>query len=110
MLLPWWQPTGLLPLFLPLRPGPRRVVPAPPALVHAAGGLPIYGAINPFQYAGMVIDPGELFFRAGNPIGGPAERYRGVAISTFPFYASVRGPGAPLSPGGIGIAGVPILP
>lgn len=102
------MPFPLLPFLLQLRPGPRRyLTPAALQAVHLPGGLPIYGVINPFQYGAAVIDPAELFFRAGAPIGGPSERFRGVAVSTFPFYASTRGPGAPLSPG-LGIAGAPI--
>ena len=107
MLATWWQPVGLEWLVL-LRPGPRRRLPPLVAPFPGPVAVPVFGAVNPFQFGGAVIDPGSLFFRAGNPIGGPSERYRGVAASSFPFYAAVRGPGAPLAGNGIGIAGVPI--
>lgn len=108
MLVPWWQPVGLQRLLLTLRPGPRRYLPplAPP--VPGVRALPIFGAANPFQYGSAVIDPGSLFFRAGNPIGGPMGRFRGVRASAVPFYASVLGPGGPLSGNEVGIAGAPI--
>lgn len=106
MYAPWWQPVGLVPLLLPLRPGPRRY--PPQVAVVPPRGLPIFGALNPFQFGSAVIDPGELFFRAGHPIGGPAERFRGLRASRVPFYASILGSGAPISPNGLGIAGVPI--
>lgn len=76
---------------------------------HVAGALPVYGAINPFQYGPAVIDPGALFFRAGHPIGGPSEGFRGVRASTFPSPMAVLGSGAPLSPEALGLAGVHII-
>lgn len=98
MYLPFWYPT---------RPsGLRRRWPGLP--IHAPGGLPIYGAENPFQYGAAVIDPGALFFRAGNPIGPPLESFRGIGTSSFPFYAGDIGPGAPLSVWMVGIAGAPL--
>jgi hypothetical protein len=54
------------------------------------------------------IEPGLLFFAHGNPIGGPSELYRGVSASTFPLYASVLGPGAPMAASPLGIAGARI--
>lgn len=107
MFLPWWQPWWFAPYPFVLRPGPRRFLPPFPP-VHLPGGLPILGAADPFQYGAAVIDPGELFFMAGHPIGGPSERFRGLGASTFPFYASFLGSGAPLGIPGIGIAGAPI--
>jgi hypothetical protein len=83
----------------------------PPGLVFPpiqSGGGPIFGALNPFQFGPAVIDPGELYFQAGYPIGGPVESYRGVTASRFPFYFSVLGPGAPLSAWLVGVAGEPI--
>jgi hypothetical protein len=103
---PWWQPWGWAPYYV-LRPWPRRRIPPPLPPVHAPGALPILGASSPFQYGPAVIDPGELFFRAGHPIGGPSESFRGVSATVVPFYASILGSGAPLSPG-FGIAGAPI--
>lgn len=108
MLTPWWQPMGLDLWLMRLRPGPRRRLPPLAAPLPGAVALPVFGPLNPFQYGAAVIDPGSLFFRAGNPIGGPSDRFRGVSASTFPFYAAVRGPGAPLAGNGIGIAGTPI--
>jgi hypothetical protein len=74
-----------------------------------AGGGPVYGRLDPFQSGTAVIDPGELFFRAGNPVGGPSESFRGVSASQFPQYASVTGPGAPLAPGAFGLAGARLV-
>ena len=73
-----------------------------------AGGLPILGSLSPFQFGSAPIDPGELFFTHGHPVGGPSESFRGVRASVVPFYASILGSGAPLSPGAVGIAGAPL--
>lgn len=87
------------------------ISPAAPGrpLVHAAGALPIYGGINPFQYGATVIDPGELYFSGGHAIGGPSEGYRGVRAARFPSIMAVGGSGAPLSPEALGLAGVHII-
>ena len=96
----------LPPLGLPARGAPYGALSFPPV---GRLGTPVLGRLNPFQYGSAVIDPGELFFRAGNPIGGPSEAYRGVSASRFPFYFSILGPGAPLSPDAFGLAGAMIV-
>lgn len=100
---PTWPP-----LRQPARPaGLRSRWPAAPE--RATGGLPVLGTASPFQYGAAVIDPGAAFFRAGNPIGGPASEFRGIAASRVPFFAADQGPGGPLSVWLVGIAGAPIL-
>lgn len=88
-----------------LTPGPPRArylfTPTPRA-------LPILGPTDPFQYGAAVIDPAELYFRAGNAIGGPLEAFRGVTATRFPFYASILGPGGSIGINGVGISGAPI--
>jgi hypothetical protein len=99
-----WQPIWPTPL-IPSRHGLAGGLQFPPI---GRGGGPIYGRLNPFQLGPAAIDPLELFFRAGNPIGGPAEAFRGVSASSFPSIYSIRGGGAPLSPEHLGLAGSPI--
>jgi hypothetical protein len=96
----------LPPLGLPARGAPYGGVTFP---LVGRGGAPILGRLNPFQYGPAAIDPGELFFRAGNPIGGPSEGYRGLSATVFPFYVSILGPGAPLSPDAFGLAGAAMV-
>ncbi|MGE5676273.1 MAG: hypothetical protein ACM3XM_20720 [Mycobacterium leprae] len=88
----------------PARPVPRYAsVPSRFALMM---GTPVAVRIG---RAGAPIEPGYEYFRAGNPIGGPSEGYRGVRAAAYPIMPSVLGAGGPMSSSAVGIAGSPIM-
>ncbi len=97
------------PLLLPARQ--RLLVLPRPALdwrLLLPAPVPPIAVSPPVPFPGRYIEPGLFFFTGGNPIGGPSQAFRGVAASRFPTLAAVLGPGGPLAPSGLGIAGAPI--